>query len=71
VRCSLVVVVPPQPRQDFQIVTTDGRELGPMELGRPDWPVGSVIYQGGPKPNLRVVDHRESPAGPVLVVEEV
>jgi hypothetical protein len=24
----------------FQIVTTDGRELGPMELGRPDWPVG-------------------------------
>ena len=55
----------------FQIVTTDGRDLGPMELGRPDWPVGSVIYQGGPKPNLRVVEHRESDELPVLVVEAV
>jgi hypothetical protein len=54
----------------FQIVTTDGRELGPMALCRPDWPVGSVIYQGGPKPSLRVVELRESDDGRVLVVEE-
>ena len=43
----------------FQFVTTDGRELGPTELGRPDWPVGSTIYRGGPQPNLRVVDRPE------------
>jgi hypothetical protein len=55
----------------FEIVTTDGRELGPMELGRPDWPVGSVIYRGGPQPNLRVVERRETEDGAVLVVEEV
>jgi hypothetical protein len=54
----------------FQIVTTDGRELGRMELGRPDWPVGSVIHRGGPGPNLRVVERRESNAGAVLVVVE-
>src|SRR5262249_10217302 len=56
----------------FRIVTTDGRELGPMALGRPDWPVGSVIYQGGPQPNLRVVGQRDTEPGDpvVLVVEE-
>ena len=53
----------------FQIATTDGRDLGPMALGRPNWPVGSVIYQGGPKPNLRIVEHREENSGDVLVVE--
>ena len=42
-----------------------------MELGRPDWPIGSVIYRGGPKPNLRLVEYRESDARAVLVVEEV
>jgi hypothetical protein len=55
----------------FQIVTADGRELGPMELGRPDWPVGSVIYRGGPQPNLSVVEHRGQDDRLVLVVEEV
>lgn len=38
----------------FQIVTVDGDALGPMELGRPDWPAGSVIYTGPGEPNLRV-----------------
>jgi len=28
----------------------------PDELGRPDWPPGSVIYRGGDEPNLRVID---------------
>ena len=55
----------------FQIVTTDGLDLGAMRLGPPDWPVGSVIYQGGPEPNLRVVDRRDSDGGVVLVVEEL
>jgi hypothetical protein len=43
------LVVRPQPRREeqrmhtFEIVTTDGREFESMELGRPDWPIGSVI----------------------------
>jgi hypothetical protein len=41
-----------------------------MELGRPDWPIGRVIYQGGPKPNLRVVDRRHDDDVALLVVEE-
>jgi hypothetical protein len=36
-------------------VTTDGDALGPVELGRPDWPPASVIYTGPNEPNLRVV----------------
>jgi hypothetical protein len=40
----------------FQLVTTDGDVLGARELGRPDWPPGSVIYAGPGEPNLRVVD---------------
>jgi len=43
-------------------VTTDGTVLGTRELGRPDWPRGSVIYTGPNEPNLRVVD--------VLVTED-
>src|SRR5262249_27827130 len=78
VLCRLALVARPQPRHvgermhTFQIVTTGGRGLGPMALGRPDWPVGSVIYQGFPKPNLRVVERRkpEPSSAPVLVVEE-
>jgi hypothetical protein len=38
----------------FQLVTTDGDVLGAVELGRPDWPEGSIIYRGD-RPNLRVV----------------
>jgi hypothetical protein len=41
----------------FQLVTTDGDALGPTELGRPDWPAGSVIYTAPGKPDLRVVRH--------------
>ena len=40
----------------FALVTVDGETLGAIELGRPDWPPGSVIYRGGDEPNLRVVD---------------
>jgi hypothetical protein len=40
----------------FQLVTTDGTALGARELGRPDWPPGSLIYTGPGEPNLRVVD---------------
>ena len=37
-------------------MTTDGTLLGTRELGRPDWPPGSVIYTGPDEPNLQVVD---------------
>jgi hypothetical protein len=40
----------------FQLVTTDGEALGAVELGRPDWPVGSVIYRGRDEANLRVLN---------------
>src|SRR5215217_127379 len=41
----------------FALVTASGDALGPVELGRPDWPPGSIIYRGGDgEPNLRVVD---------------
>jgi hypothetical protein len=40
----------------FQIVTVDGDAIGPMELGRPDWPAGSIIYRGRGESNLRVLD---------------
>jgi hypothetical protein len=57
----------------YTLVTRDGDTRGAVELGRPDWPVGSVIYRGD-KPNLRVVGHIE-PDEPgrlaVLVVELV
>jgi len=38
----------------FVLVTVDAESLGPVELARPDWPPGSIIYRGG-EPNLRVV----------------
>jgi hypothetical protein len=44
----------------FQLVTTDGTVLGARELGRPDWPPGSVIYTGPVEANLRVVDVLET-----------
>ena len=37
-------------------MTTDWTVLGTRELGRPDWPPGSVIYAGPDEPDLRVVD---------------
>ena len=56
----------------FQLVTTDGEALGAIELGRPDWPGGSIIYRGGDVPNVRVVDRIDT-ADPevftMLVVE--
>jgi hypothetical protein len=58
----------------FQLVTSDGEALGPVELSRPDWPDGSIIYRGD-KPNLRVVGRLEADDDDpelfeVLVVEE-
>jgi hypothetical protein len=57
----------------YTLVGQDGESLGRIEPGRPDWPVGSIIYRGD-QPNLRVVGHLE-PDGKeldgVLVVEEV
>ena len=38
----------------FALVTTDGDALGTVELGRPDWPDGTIIHRGD-EPNLRVV----------------
>ena len=51
------------------------RGLGTFELARPDWPIGATIYQGGPEPNLRVVDHISGLDDPeqlptLVVVEE-
>jgi hypothetical protein len=54
-------------------VTTDGDKLGAVELGRPDWPEGSIIYRGGDEPNLRVVGFIERTAPEnfdVLLVED-
>lgn len=42
----------------FTLVTVDGESLGAVELGRPDWPDGSIIYRGD-EPNLRVVGRIE------------
>ena len=54
------------------LVTTDGDTLGTVELGRPDWPDGAVVYRGG-EPNLRVVGRIEADDSEqqfdVLVVE--
>jgi hypothetical protein len=52
----------------FQLETVDGKPLGAVELARPDWPVGSIIYR---TPNLRVVGHAERDGETVLVVEAV
>jgi hypothetical protein len=42
----------------FEIVATDRRDPGTMQLARSDWPDGSVIYSGGAGPDLRVVHCR-------------
>jgi hypothetical protein len=44
-----------------------------VELQRPDWPIGSVIYRGGAAPDQRIVGHRDAKEGgrPVLVVVDV
>ncbi len=55
----------------FALLTTDGESLGPIELGRPDWPPGTVICRGDGD-NLRVIEWIESVASEkftVLVVE--
>jgi hypothetical protein len=31
----------------FALVTPDGDVLGTVEVARPDWPAGSVIFRGG------------------------
>ena len=58
----------------FQLVLSDGEALGAVELGRPDWPPGSVIYRGGDESNLRVLDvipSDDPEMFDVLVVEPV
>jgi hypothetical protein len=59
----------------FRLITPDGERLGPIELQRPDWPAGSIIYRGGASPNLRVLDMLsglDDPEQlPTLVVEDV
>lgn len=34
----------------FTLAREDGTSLGAVELGRPDWPDGSIIYRGGTSP---------------------
>ena len=57
----------------FALVTVDGDTLGAVELGRPDWPDGSIIYRRR-EGNLRVVGRIEADDTEhqfeVLVVEE-
>ena len=60
----------------FQLANTDGAVLGARELGRPDWPIGSVIYSGPTEANLRVVriletDDDDPERFTALVVEPV
>ena len=43
----------------FRPVTPNREALVTVALGRPDWPVGSIIYRGGAGPNLRVVEWLE------------
>ena len=55
----------------FSLVSVGGDPLGPIELGRPDWPAGSLIYGSG-EATLHVVDVTPSddPEGfTILVVE--
>jgi hypothetical protein len=57
----------------FQLQTADSEPLDQVELVRPDWPVGSVVYRGD-APNLRVLEWREATdaeTDAILVVEEV
>jgi len=56
----------------FTLITADGDSLGPVELQRPDWPPGSIIYKPRGEPNLRIVDviPNDDPEGfTILVVE--
>jgi hypothetical protein len=57
----------------FQLVTTDGEALGPVELAGSDWPVGRVVELSDGR-SVRVVRWLESDDDPelfeVLVVEE-
>jgi hypothetical protein len=60
--------------EHFQLVMVDGEALGAVELSRPDWPPGSVIFRGADEPNLRVVDHLPSDDPEefaILEVEEI
>lgn len=56
----------------FQLVHVNGEDLGVEEMQHANWPVGSVLYRGGAKPNLRVVEEREPGTNQlrVLVMEE-
>jgi hypothetical protein len=56
-------------------VTVDGEAMGAVELERPEWPNGSIIWRGGDQSNLRVVGRLEPAETPEefnrLVVEEI
>jgi hypothetical protein len=57
----------------FQLETADGKQLGEVELGRPDWRTGSVIFSSG-RPPLRILassDDTDPDDTAILVVEEV
>jgi hypothetical protein len=57
----------------FQLETADGEQLFQVELGRPDWRTGSVIFCSGGQA-LRVLassDGIDPEATAILVVEEV
>jgi hypothetical protein len=56
----------------FAFITADGESLGAVELARPDWPRGSVIYGGSKEPDLRVLETlpaNDPETSAVLVVE--
>jgi hypothetical protein len=53
----------------FQLVTPDGESLGTVDVARPGWPPGSVIYRGGSEPNLRVVSNE--PGDPAVLIVEL
>jgi hypothetical protein len=57
----------------FRLETADGAAADPptVNVARPDWPVGSMIYFGGR--TLRLIGRRDDDAEqpPVLVVEGV
>jgi hypothetical protein len=55
----------------FNLETADGKPLRPVELQRPDWPIGLIISKGGAAPDLLIVDQRYGEGRQVLIVEEI
>jgi len=57
----------------YALLTVDGKDLGTMALGRPDWPTGSILYLGksGKLRVVRLVQAEHEGHLDVLVVEEI